>query len=127
MSPFSALSKECHVYLYLMFIFPFPQTPLSHDLILNLTQDGIKLLFDAANQRLKVTRTEIPLTPVNDHMISVVPVMGKKMFISEGILCNQSSRDINSAVIETSAVSSLGDKLIVRVWIFMLNRIGISD
>lgn len=31
------------------------QTPLSHDLILNLTQDGIKLLFDATNQRLKVT------------------------------------------------------------------------
>lgn len=30
------------------------QTPLSHDLILNLTQDGIKLLFDATNQRLKV-------------------------------------------------------------------------
>uniref|UniRef100_A0A8C7Z6D3 Phagosome assembly factor 1 n=1 Tax=Oryzias sinensis TaxID=183150 RepID=A0A8C7Z6D3_9TELE len=29
-------------------------TPLSHDLILNLTQDGIKLLFDATNQRLKV-------------------------------------------------------------------------
>uniref|UniRef100_H3DR49 Phagosome assembly factor 1 n=1 Tax=Tetraodon nigroviridis TaxID=99883 RepID=H3DR49_TETNG len=28
--------------------------PLSHDLILNLTQDGIKLLFDATNQRLKV-------------------------------------------------------------------------
>lgn len=28
--------------------------PLSHDLILNLTQDGIKLLFDACNQRLKV-------------------------------------------------------------------------
>lgn len=30
------------------------QMPLSHDLILNLTQDGIKLLFDACNQRLKV-------------------------------------------------------------------------
>ncbi|KAJ3596424.1 hypothetical protein NHX12_002831 [Muraenolepis orangiensis] len=30
------------------------ETPLGHDLILNLTQDGIKLLFDAANQRLKV-------------------------------------------------------------------------
>lgn len=30
------------------------QTPLSHDLILNLTQDGIKLMFDATNQRLKV-------------------------------------------------------------------------
>uniref|UniRef100_A0A7N5KHG9 Phagophore assembly factor 1 n=1 Tax=Ailuropoda melanoleuca TaxID=9646 RepID=A0A7N5KHG9_AILME len=29
-------------------------SPLSHDLILNLTQDGIKLLFDAFNQRLKV-------------------------------------------------------------------------
>lgn len=31
------------------------QTPLSHDLILSLTQDGIKLLFDACNQRLKVS------------------------------------------------------------------------
>ncbi|XP_078256633.1 phagosome assembly factor 1 isoform X5 [Rhinoraja longicauda] len=30
------------------------ESPLSHDLILNLTQDGIKLLFDAYNQRLKV-------------------------------------------------------------------------
>lgn len=30
------------------------QSPLSHDLILNLTQDGIKLRFDAFNQRLKV-------------------------------------------------------------------------
>lgn len=29
--------------------------PLGHDLILNLTQDGIKLLFDATNQRLKVS------------------------------------------------------------------------
>lgn len=32
------------------------QSPLSHDLILNLTQDGIKLLFDAFNQRLKVIK-----------------------------------------------------------------------
>lgn len=39
--------NEVSVYLPL-------QTPLSHDLILNLTQDGIKLLFDATNQRLKV-------------------------------------------------------------------------
>lgn len=31
------------------------QMPLSHDLILNLTQDGVKLIFDATNQRLKVT------------------------------------------------------------------------
>lgn len=36
-----------------LFLFP-KQMPLSHDLILNLTQDGIKLLFDACNQRLKV-------------------------------------------------------------------------
>lgn len=32
--------------------------PLSHDLILNLTQDGIKLLFDATNQRLKVKNVD---------------------------------------------------------------------
>jgi len=36
-----------------LFLF-LKQMPLSHDLILNLTQDGIKLLFDACNQRLKV-------------------------------------------------------------------------
>lgn len=40
-----------------MFIFPL-QMPLSHDLILNLTQDGIKLLFDATNQRLKVKNVD---------------------------------------------------------------------
>lgn len=34
--------------------FSILQVPLSHDLILNLTQDGIKLLFDACSQRLKV-------------------------------------------------------------------------
>ncbi|RXM33028.1 UPF0183 protein C16orf70-like, partial [Acipenser ruthenus] len=37
--------------------------PLCHDLILNLTQDGIKLLFDACNQRLKVMQ--------NNHIASV--------------------------------------------------------
>lgn len=40
--------------LHVVSVYLALQTPLSHDLILNLTQDGIKLLFDATNQRLKV-------------------------------------------------------------------------
>lgn len=50
-------TKVNHIDLFVslsdLFLFP-KQMPLSHDLILNLTQDGIKLLFDACNQRLKV-------------------------------------------------------------------------
>lgn len=42
------------ILIHIYFNYYLLQTPLSHDLILNLTQDGIKLLFDATNQRLKV-------------------------------------------------------------------------
>ncbi|KAM8891502.1 phagosome assembly factor 1 isoform 2-T2 [Spinachia spinachia] len=47
------LQKHCRIIKNVQVLYS-EQTPLGHDLILNLTQDGIKLLFDAANQRLKV-------------------------------------------------------------------------
>lgn len=48
-------SYVCGLFVSLSDLFlSLKQMPLSHDLILNLTQDGIKLLFDACNQRLKV-------------------------------------------------------------------------
>uniref|UniRef100_A0A4W4HGH9 Uncharacterized protein n=1 Tax=Electrophorus electricus TaxID=8005 RepID=A0A4W4HGH9_ELEEL len=49
----SILQKHCRVIRNVQVLYS-EQMPLSHDLILNLTQDGIKLLFDACNQRLKV-------------------------------------------------------------------------
>ncbi|TKS73764.1 UPF0183 protein C16orf70 -like protein [Collichthys lucidus] len=49
----SILQKHCRIIKNVQVLYS-EQTPLSHDLILNLTQDGIKLLFDATNQRLKV-------------------------------------------------------------------------
>ncbi|KPP75940.1 hypothetical protein Z043_104765 [Scleropages formosus] len=49
----SILQKHCRIIKNVQVLYS-EQTPLSHDLILNLTQDGIKLLFDACNQRLKV-------------------------------------------------------------------------
>ncbi|TNN49495.1 UPF0183 protein C16orf70 [Liparis tanakae] len=48
----SILQKHCRIIKNVQVLYS-EQTPLSHDLILNLTQDGIKLLFDATNQRLK--------------------------------------------------------------------------
>lgn len=51
------LTKKCwHSKPNRLFYGVVLQSPLSHDLILNLTQDGIKLLFDAFNQRLKVRK-----------------------------------------------------------------------
>ncbi|XP_072135497.1 phagosome assembly factor 1 isoform X1 [Mobula birostris] len=47
------LQKHCRIIKNVQVLYS-EQLPLSHDLILNLTQDGIKLLFDAYNQRLKV-------------------------------------------------------------------------
>ena len=47
------LQKHCRIIKNVQVLYS-EQSPLSHDLILNLTQDGIKLLFDAFNQRLKV-------------------------------------------------------------------------
>uniref|UniRef100_A0A673JMR2 UPF0183 protein C16orf70 homolog n=1 Tax=Sinocyclocheilus rhinocerous TaxID=307959 RepID=A0A673JMR2_9TELE len=47
------LQKHCRIIKNVQVLYS-EQMPLSHDLILNLTQDGIKLLFDACNQRLKV-------------------------------------------------------------------------
>ncbi|KAK6480139.1 UPF0183 protein C16orf70-like protein isoform X1 [Huso huso] len=47
------LQKHCRIIRNVQVLYS-EQTPLCHDLILNLTQDGIKLLFDACNQRLKV-------------------------------------------------------------------------
>uniref|UniRef100_A0AAZ3QK01 Uncharacterized protein n=1 Tax=Oncorhynchus tshawytscha TaxID=74940 RepID=A0AAZ3QK01_ONCTS len=52
----SILQKHCRIIKNVQVLYS-EQTPLSHDLILNLTQDGIKLLFDACNQRLKVRET----------------------------------------------------------------------
>ncbi|XP_036810359.1 UPF0183 protein C16orf70 homolog isoform X3 [Oncorhynchus mykiss] len=49
----SILQKHCRIIKNVQVLYS-EQTPLSHDLILNLTQDGIKLLFGACNQRLKV-------------------------------------------------------------------------
>uniref|UniRef100_A0A8C1GMH4 Chromosome 16 open reading frame 70 n=1 Tax=Cyprinus carpio TaxID=7962 RepID=A0A8C1GMH4_CYPCA len=49
----SILQKHCRIIKNVQVLYS-EQMPLSHDLILNLTQDGIKLLFDACNQRLKV-------------------------------------------------------------------------
>ncbi|KAK6320251.1 phagosome assembly factor 1 isoform X1 [Coregonus clupeaformis] len=49
----SILQKHCRIIKNVQVLYS-EQTPLSHDLILNLTQDGIKLLFDSCNQRLKV-------------------------------------------------------------------------
>uniref|UniRef100_A0A8D3E123 Phagosome assembly factor 1 n=1 Tax=Scophthalmus maximus TaxID=52904 RepID=A0A8D3E123_SCOMX len=49
----SILQKHCRIIKNVQVLYS-EQTPLSHDLILNLTQDGIKLLFDATSQRLKV-------------------------------------------------------------------------
>uniref|UniRef100_A0A672Y8U1 Uncharacterized protein n=1 Tax=Sphaeramia orbicularis TaxID=375764 RepID=A0A672Y8U1_9TELE len=49
----SILQKHCRIIKNVQVLYS-EQTPLSHDLILSLTQDGIKLLFDATNQRLKV-------------------------------------------------------------------------
>ncbi|KAJ0069529.1 hypothetical protein NL108_008480, partial [Boleophthalmus pectinirostris] len=49
----SILQKHCRIIKNVQVLYS-EQLPLSHDLILNLTQDGIKLLFDATNQRLKV-------------------------------------------------------------------------
>lgn len=46
------LQKHCRIIKNVQVLYS-EQSPLSHDLILNLTQDGIKLLFDAFNQRLK--------------------------------------------------------------------------
>uniref|UniRef100_A0A8B9KSD7 Uncharacterized protein n=1 Tax=Astyanax mexicanus TaxID=7994 RepID=A0A8B9KSD7_ASTMX len=48
----SILQKHCRIIKNVQVLYS-EQMPLSHDLILNLTQDGIKLLFDACNQRLK--------------------------------------------------------------------------
>ena len=31
------------------------QNPLDHDLVINMTNDGIRLLFDPVGQRLKVS------------------------------------------------------------------------
>lgn len=47
------LQKHCRVIKNVQVLYS-EQSPLNHDLINNLTQDGIKLLFDAYNQRLKV-------------------------------------------------------------------------
>uniref|UniRef100_A0A8C0CD69 Uncharacterized protein n=1 Tax=Balaenoptera musculus TaxID=9771 RepID=A0A8C0CD69_BALMU len=47
------LQKHCRIIKNVQVLYS-EQSPLSHDLILNLTQDGIKLLFDAFNQRLKL-------------------------------------------------------------------------
>uniref|UniRef100_A0A8C5PW71 Phagosome assembly factor 1 n=1 Tax=Leptobrachium leishanense TaxID=445787 RepID=A0A8C5PW71_9ANUR len=49
----SILQKHCRTIRNVQILYS-EQCPLSHDLILSLTQDGIKLLFDAYNQRLKV-------------------------------------------------------------------------
>ncbi|KAK3570432.1 hypothetical protein QTP86_019316 [Hemibagrus guttatus] len=49
----SILQKHCRIIKNVQVLYS-EQMPLSHDLILNLNQDGIKLLFDACNQRLKV-------------------------------------------------------------------------
>ncbi|XP_054390909.1 phagosome assembly factor 1 isoform X3 [Pongo pygmaeus] len=46
------LQKHCRIIKNVQVLYS-EQSPLSHDLILNLTQDGIKLMFDAFNQRLK--------------------------------------------------------------------------
>lgn len=66
-----------------LFLFP-KQMPLSHDLILNLTQDGIKLLFDACNQRLKV-RDSICVCVcacVHTHGLFLTPVTLCSKYIS---------------------------------------------
>lgn len=49
----SILQKHCRTIRNVQNLYS-EQCPLNHDLILSLTQDGIKLLFDAYNQRLKV-------------------------------------------------------------------------
>uniref|UniRef100_A0A8D0AN25 Phagosome assembly factor 1 n=1 Tax=Sander lucioperca TaxID=283035 RepID=A0A8D0AN25_SANLU len=54
----SILQKHCRIIKNVQVLYS-EQTPLSHDLILNLTQDGIKLLFDATSQRLKVTMVDL--------------------------------------------------------------------
>ncbi|MEE6527896.1 hypothetical protein FKM82_029617, partial [Ascaphus truei] len=47
------LQKHCRAIRNVQILYS-EQCPLNLDLILSLTQDGIKLLFDAFNQRLKV-------------------------------------------------------------------------
>ncbi|XP_039618930.1 UPF0183 protein C16orf70 homolog isoform X2 [Polypterus senegalus] len=47
------LQRHCRIIRNVQVLYS-EQAPLNHDLILNLTQDGIKLMFDACNQRLKV-------------------------------------------------------------------------
>ncbi|KAM6945897.1 phagosome assembly factor 1 [Aplochiton taeniatus] len=49
----SILQKYCRIIKNVQLLYR-EQTPLGHDLIQNLTQDGIKLQFDAMSQRLKV-------------------------------------------------------------------------
>uniref|UniRef100_A0A3B5MBC4 Phagosome assembly factor 1 n=1 Tax=Xiphophorus couchianus TaxID=32473 RepID=A0A3B5MBC4_9TELE len=63
----SILQKHCRVIKNVQVLYS-EQTPLSHDLILNLTQDGIKLLFDATNQRLKVRMARLAQIS-NSHCI----------------------------------------------------------
>lgn len=47
-------SNILHLYCYLLFIFCLKQNPLNVDLMINLPQDGIRLIFDPVFQRLKV-------------------------------------------------------------------------
>ncbi|MBN3292560.1 CP070 protein, partial [Polypterus senegalus] len=48
------LQRHCRIIRNVQVLYS-EQAPLNHDLILNLTQDGIKLMFDACNQRLKAS------------------------------------------------------------------------
>uniref|UniRef100_A0A8C0XDF1 Uncharacterized protein n=1 Tax=Castor canadensis TaxID=51338 RepID=A0A8C0XDF1_CASCN len=67
------LQKHCHIIKNVQVLYS-EQSLLNHDLILNLTQDGIKLLFDAFDHRLKVTEvselTKVKLKSCGVHLNS---------------------------------------------------------
>lgn len=47
---FSLSKNNKHEIFYLSNV----QTPLAHDLILDLPQDGVRLIYDSSSQRLKL-------------------------------------------------------------------------
>lgn len=44
-----------------MCIFRFIQNPLGNDMVLKLSDDGIRLMFDPYTQRLKVSNDPVPV------------------------------------------------------------------
>ena len=51
------------------------QEPLTVDLVINLTQDGIKLIFDPINQRLKIIEVhDLTLLKLKYRCLSCFPI-----------------------------------------------------